>query len=37
QNSPFGSAWWDGFVICGQIWACPVCAYRIALQRNKEV
>ena len=32
-----GSAWFRGLVNCGQVWVCPVCAYRIARQRSKEV
>ena len=31
------SAWYHGLVNCGQVWACSVCAYRIAVQRAKEL
>jgi len=32
-----GFVWLHGLVHCGRPWACPVCSYRIARQRGKEL
>lgn len=31
------SAWFKGLVYCAQVWACPVCAYRVAGYRSQEL
>lgn len=31
------SAWFRGLVSCAQVWACPVCAYRVANFRGNEL
>lgn len=36
-RSPQGSAHYQGVVTCGSVWACPVCAAKIAARRQNEI
>ncbi|MBT7072532.1 MAG: hypothetical protein HN975_16770 [Anaerolineae bacterium] len=37
KNGDTGKCRYDGLMLCGSVWQCPVCAARITLQRKQEL